>query len=166
MADQAYSPQGEQPQGGSKKKWIIAGCCGCAALAVIAVVAVIALGAFGIKAATEPAAATSREFLSRMGGGDAAGAFSTFSTQLQAEYPLENLQQNLKDVPGLFKVKDSTFNERNITAESGIAVVVLKGTLVLESGETKYCKFKAIQQPPGTNTWKLLAFNIKDTPVD
>lgn len=150
---QAQPPQG----GGSKTKYIVAGC-GCCVLLVGAIVAAMLVFGIGVGGfvvgQTEPAAKVAREFLAKAGAGDVAGAHATFHAKLKEKVSEEQLEGMISSHPELFKAKDSTFSSRSIKD----GVVRLQGTVVNEKGETKNCLFKAVEESPGS--WKLIQFNI------
>jgi hypothetical protein len=98
-----------------------------------------------------------------MGAGDAAGAHATFSTSLKTQLTEEKLKRLLEESPGAFKIKSSTL-QGNVEVENGVPVSTVKGSVVNEKGETRYWKFRAIEDPPASNAWKIIAFDVSSKP--
>lgn len=158
-----YPPQPPPSYGGpmagpppkSDKKWLVwaAAGCGCA------VVALALFGVFmflGIKAGTAGAEEVVKKFLSATAAERYAEAYECFSAPLKAAQSYEEFASSASNNLHLFKVKDTTFNQRSVDTTSA----KLEGSVTLESGTEVPAKFQLVKE---NGEWKLIGYNIAAT---
>jgi hypothetical protein len=149
----AYNAPPPQPPNRGWIKWVLIGC-GVLVLLVIGFIALVGGGIFyGIKKATAEPERVVKSFLSSAGSGDYQAAHDHFSSALKQEQPYEQFAEAAQANQRLFKVKDTTFANRNMTGDE----VRFSGTLELEDGSSVPASFSLIREG---NQWKLISYNI------
>jgi hypothetical protein len=145
-------PPAVQPASGSGKGWIKWVAMGCGCLVVLA--AAFAVGMFFVvKKATAGPEAAVHAFLSSAGKGDYQAAWDHFSAPLKEAQPFDQFEAAAKAQPFLFKVRDTTFNNRSVNTSGA----EFSGTLTLEAGTEVPASFKLVQE---NGEWKLIAYHI------
>jgi hypothetical protein len=146
------SPPPAQPGTTSGKGWIKWVAIGCGGLIVLA--AAFAVFMFVVvKKATAGPETVVHAFLDAAGAGDYETAWDCFSAPLKEAQPFDQFEAAAKGQPSLFKVRDTTFNNRSVNLNGA----ELSGTLTLESGTEVPASFKLVQE---NDHWKLLGYHI------
>ncbi len=146
------SPPPAQPGQKSGKGWIKWVAIGCGGLVVLA--AAFAIFMFTVvKKATAGPEAEVHAFLDAAGAGDYKTAWDCFSAPLKSAQPFDQFEAAAKGNPDLFKVRDTTFNNRSVDLNGA----KLSGTLTLESGTKVPASFKLVQE---NDHWKLIGYHI------
>jgi hypothetical protein len=150
----AYNaPPQAQPPNRGWIKWVLIGC-GVLLLLIIGFVALVGGGIFyGIKKATAEPERVVKSFLAAAGSGDYQAAHDHFSSALKQEQPYDQFAEAAAANQRLFKVKDTTFSNRNMSGDE----VQFSGSLELEDGTSVPASFSLIRE---SNQWKLISYNI------
>lgn len=145
-------PPPQQPNRGWIK-WVLIGC-GVLVLLVIGFIALVGGGIFyGIKKATAEPERVVKSFLASAASGDYQAAHDHFSSALKQEQPYEQFAEAAQANQRLFKVKDTTFSNRNMSGDE----VKFSGSLELEDGSSVPASFSLIRE---NGQWKLISYNI------
>jgi hypothetical protein len=145
-----YAPAAPPPP--KKTNWLlwVGGGCGCL-LVVGALVAVF--GYLGIKAATAGAEESVQAFFKAAGEGRDQEAYDYFSGALKAAQSFEEFSTAASNNRHLFKITDTTFNQRSVDTTSA----KLEGTVKLEVGTEVPCKFDLVKE---NGAWRILNYHI------
>jgi hypothetical protein len=148
-----YAPAAPPPP--KQTNWMlwVGGGCGCL------IVAAALIGVFfflGIKAATAGAEETVKAFLKAAGEGRDADAYEYFSAPLKATQSFDDFASLAENSRHLFKVTDTTFNQRSVDTTSA----KLEGSLKLEVGTEIPCKFDLVKE---NDAWRILNYHIGTT---
>jgi hypothetical protein len=130
-------------------KWVAIGC----GLLIVLGACFFAVIFFVVKKATAGPEIVVHEFLSATAAGDYARAHDYFSAPLKEKQPLDKFQEAVQAQPSMFKVKDTTFNNRSVDLNGA----KLGGTLTLESGTEVPASFELVKE---NDQWRLLSYQI------
>lgn len=142
-------PPAPAPAKRSWLKWLGIGC----GLLVILIVCFVAVTFLVVKKATAGPEAVVHDFLAAAAAGDYARAHSYFSAPLKEEQPLDKFEEAAQAQASMFKVKDTTFNNRSVDLNGA----QLSGTLTLESGTQVPASFKLVKE---NDQWRLIAYHL------
>lgn len=147
-----YAPAAPPPK---KTNWLlwVGGGCGCLIVAAALIAGFIFLG---VKAATAGAEESVKAFLKAAGEERHAEAYDHFSAALKAAQSYEEFVEMATNNRHLFRVTETTFNQRSVDTTSA----KLEGTLKLEVGTEVPCKFDLVKE---NDAWKLLNYHIGTT---
>jgi Domain of unknown function (DUF4878) len=130
-------------------KWVALGCVGL----IVIIGCFVGVTFFVVKKATAGPEKAVKEFLAAAGAGDYAHAHSYFSAPLKEQQPLDKFTADAESHASMFKVKDTTFNNRSVNTTGA----ELSGTVTLEAGTQVPASFHLVQE---NDEWKLLSYHI------
>jgi len=139
-----------------KRSWIKWVAIGCGGLMLLAVVFGVGLY-FMVTSMTAAPEQVARDFCAAAAAGDFARAHDFFAAPLKESQPLDVFTATVEANPSLFRIKDTSFNERSID----LAGTKLGGTATLESGTTVPISFTLVRE---NDDWKLMGYNIGSRP--
>jgi hypothetical protein len=130
-------------------RWIALGCGGLVVL--IALFAAVMF--FIVKKATAGPEEVVKQFLAAAAAGDYAAAHDCFSAPLKEAQPLAEFTAAAEANPALFKVTDTTFNNRSVDMSGA----KLAGTVKLAAGTEVPAEFSLVKE---NGAWKLIGYHI------
>jgi len=140
------------PAAETKKPWGRWIALGCGALVVLVGLFVVLL-VFVVKKVTAGPEEVVQQFLAAAADGNYAAAHEFFSAPLKEAQPLAEFTAAAEANPTLFKVTDTTFNERSID----LAGAKLAGTVTLAAGTEVPASFDLVKEK---GAWKLIGYHL------
>ena len=98
-----------------------------------------------------------RNFLAAAAAGDYEKAHDYFSAPLKEEQSLEDFRKAVAGRPSLFKITDSSFNNRSLDGTTA----KLSGSVTLEAGTTLPASFQLVKEG---DDWKLISYHLGPEP--